>query len=233
MQAPGVRLGAWPALVSAGAVVGLAVQAVLSQRVDLPVARVLLLTLVACGLGVFGGKGYYLALHRDRQDRNLMATGMAVQGFVLVLIATLSLGGPVAGLPLGPLADVTVPGLLFGMAIGRLGCFLGGCCAGRPTAGGFGVWSSDRHAGLRRVPTQFLESAVAGAAGVVSLLIQLHGEPTPHGALFVGGLSAYTIGRQLIFPYRDLPRKTARGRLVVLALAVVGAAGAVMASLLA
>ena len=36
------------------------------------------------------------------------------------------------GLPLLQLADCIAPGLLLGLAIGRLGCFLNGCCYGGP-----------------------------------------------------------------------------------------------------
>ena len=36
------------------------------------------------------------------------------------------------GLPLLRLADVIAPGLLLGLAIGRVGCFLNGCCYGGP-----------------------------------------------------------------------------------------------------
>ncbi|MFM8891309.1 MAG: prolipoprotein diacylglyceryl transferase family protein [Planctomycetia bacterium] len=37
------------------------------------------------------------------------------------------------GLPLLQLADCIAPGLLVGLAIGRLGCFLNGCCYGGPS----------------------------------------------------------------------------------------------------
>lgn len=215
VRAPGVRLGAWPLLVFIGAMVGLAVQGLVARHLGLSVPSVTILTLLASGLGILGGKGYYLALHGDRQERDLMQTGMAVQGFVLVLLAVLGVGAVVTGLPLGGLLDATAPGLLFGMAIGRLGCFLGGCCAGRPTASRFGVWSSDRSVGRRRVPTQFFESAVAGTLAVATLLVLLLSRPSPRGVVFAAGLSAYTLGRQLIFPYRDLPRTTSRGRQLV------------------
>jgi phosphatidylglycerol:prolipoprotein diacylglycerol transferase len=38
------------------------------------------------------------------------------------------------GLPLLQLADCVAPGLLLGLAIGRVGCFLNGCCYGGPCA---------------------------------------------------------------------------------------------------
>lgn len=60
--------------------------------------------------------------------------GMSLQGFVLAALGTVALGSVALGLPLGAALDASAPGLLFGAAIGRIGCFVGGCCAGRPTA---------------------------------------------------------------------------------------------------
>jgi phosphatidylglycerol:prolipoprotein diacylglycerol transferase len=94
---------------------------------------------------------------------------MCIQGFGLGAIGTLVIGAWATGMPAGPLLDVTAPGLLVGMTIGRFGCFFGGCCAGRPTASRWGLWSSDRRLGVRRVPTQLLESTVALVVGLAAL----------------------------------------------------------------
>lgn len=53
--------------------------------------------------------------------------------------------------------DQFIPFLAFGHAIGRLGCFLNGCCYGEPTAS----WCGVRFPGhpVPVVPTQLLESA--------------------------------------------------------------------------
>jgi phosphatidylglycerol---prolipoprotein diacylglyceryl transferase len=121
--------------------------------------------------------------------------------------------------PIGPLLDVTAPSLLFGMTIGRLGCFFGGCCAGRPTASRWGLWSSDRRLGVRRVPTQLVEAALALVVGLVALLVVLRGAAKPAGGVFVGAIAAYTLGRQVLFPMRDLPRNTSHGRMLTIVVA--------------
>jgi len=218
VRAPGVRLGAWPALVGIGTVVALAVQGVLAARWQLPVLDLLVVSLIACLVGVVGGKSYYWATHRDEKF-NLLTVGMSIQGFVLAAVGTTVLGTILADISVGRALDVTAPGLLFGMSIGRWGCFFGGCCAGRPTASRWGLWSSNRRIGARRVPVQLLESALAGVLGAVATLVVWLAEPRYGGLWFVAAIAAYLVGRQLLFPLREIPRSTAHGRQITLAVA--------------
>jgi prolipoprotein diacylglyceryltransferase len=77
--------------------------------------------------------------------------------------------------------------------------------------------SSDRRLGMRRVPNQLLESALALALGVAALVAVLSTAAKPAGVVFAGAIAAYTLGRQLLFPLRDLPRKTSHGRTLTIA----------------
>jgi phosphatidylglycerol:prolipoprotein diacylglycerol transferase len=216
VSAPRVTLGAWPVLVILGLAAGLLAQHVLARRLHLPAAETTAISLGASLVGVLGGKLYFLALHRDQQLPGLPMVGMAVQGFVVSATASAVAAAAVLALPRGAYLDVLTAGLLVGLTIGRLGCFFGGCCAGRPTASRLGCWSSDRSLGVRRVPTQLFESSLAGGLAVLVFVALWTGLARPHGVVFVGGLAAYTLGRQLLFPLRDQPRTTARGRVVVL-----------------
>lgn len=70
-------------------------------------------------------------------------------------------------LPLLPTADFLILGLPLGHAIGRLGCFLAGCCYGKPTSLPWGVTFTDPHSlvapqylGVPLHPTQLYESAL-------------------------------------------------------------------------
>lgn len=211
VRAPGVRLGAWPFMVLLGASLGLAVQAALAVSRDVSALRLFLVTLLACVVGVVGAKIYYLVTHRG-ESNNLLTVGMSVQGFVIGCIATVVIGSLAAGLRIGTTLDLTAPGLLLGMTVGRIGCFFGGCCAGRPTASRWGLWSSDRRLGTRRIPVQLMESAMAGAVFACSVLVVSLVQLPWDGLAFIGSLAAYIFGRQLLFPLRDLPRKTAHGR---------------------
>lgn len=211
ISAPGATLGVWPALVGLGVVCALVVQFLLGRRYGLPTGRVLALSLVASLAGLVGAKAYYLVEHRERRPPVLTA-GMCIQGFVLAAIATLVLGASATGISVARLLDVTTPGLLFAMTIGRFGCFFAGCCVGRPTTSRWGLWSSDRHLGVRRVPTQLMEAALALFIGMATAVIVADKVASPAGIVFAGAMSAYTLGRQLLFPLRDLPRNTTLGR---------------------
>ncbi len=225
VRAPGTHLGAWPALVGLGVAVGLATQVLLATHAHLHATRVLVVSLAASLVGLVGAKFYYLAGHYlgrhflagyDHRPAVLTA-GLCIQGFVAGAVGTLVVGALVAGVPVGALLDVTAPGLFLGMTIGRFGCFFGGCCVGRPTASRFGLWSSDQRLGVRRIPTQLLESTVALSIGVPALLAMWMTTPHPAGVVFIGTISAYTLGRQLLFPLRDNARKTAHGRTLTMA----------------
>jgi len=213
--APGVRLGAWPALVGTGAALALVLQSLLGHRLGLPVQRLLPLSLVTCLLGLLGAKGYFLATH-PKERRSFLKPGMSIQGFVLVAVATLLGGSLLLGLSPGPVLDVTAPGLLLGMMVGRFGCLLGGCCAGRPTSSRWGVWSSDRTVGVRRVPVQLFESSLAGVVAALAFFEVILFGTSAGGLVFVAGIAAYTGGRQLLFPLRGIPRTTAHGPKVML-----------------
>ena len=215
--APGARLGAWPALVSVGVAVALTTQALVAAHARLPETRVLAVSLAASLVGLISARLYYWAGHRG-EPGSLFPGGTCIQGFVLGATAALVMAAPAANLPVGRLLDVAAPGLLFGMTIGRFGCFFGGCCVGRPTGSRWGLWSSDRRLGMRRIPTQLLESAVALVIGLVALLVVWTTTPEPAGVVFIAAIAAYTLGRQVLFPLRVVPH-TARGRIFTMALA--------------
>lgn len=211
LLAPGAHLFAWPALVALGTLVALVVQWLLTSYEDLPSGRVLAVTSVACLLGAVGAKAYFQLTHRDTRP-SLAQPGMSVQGFVLVAVAVLAAGSWLAGIGVGRVLDATAPGLLFGMAIGRTGCFCGGCCVGRPTASRWGVWSSDKRIGMRRIPVQLMESTGAALIAVTSLGLALTTSPPVDGMVFAGTIASNVLLRQLLFPLRYERRKTRHGR---------------------
>lgn len=223
VRAPGARLGAWPALVATGVVVALVVQALLASRAGLAEVRLVTVSLGASLIGLVGAKVYYLAEHRQGLRGGLTA-GMCIQGFVLGAIGALVVGALLGGIALGPALDVSAPGLLLAMGIGRLGCFFGGCCAGRPSGGRWALWSSDRRLGARRIPVQLAESVLAATTGLAALALAWSTNRTGFPAIFVGFFALFVVGRQMLFPYRAIPRHTRIGRPMTIAAGLAAAA---------
>ncbi len=231
-RAPGVVVGAWPALVSIGVVLALILQGVLARRNGLPSGDVLVIALIASALGAVGAKLYYRLTHWKEPGGRALA-GLSVQGFVIVATTIFVIGGALRGLNVGQLLDATVPALLLGQTVGRLGCLMGGCCVGVPTRSRWAVWSSDRRVGTRRVPVQLMESTAAGTIALVTGVLAWRGPISPAGLLFVGGVAAYIVVRQLLFPLRGVPRATRYGRQVTLAVALLTVVGAAAVAIFA
>lgn len=201
--APGAVPFAWATFVTLGMVVALITQSLLAPRLHLDTRWMLGTSVVAIVAGIVGAKSWFIFKHRD--ERRI--EGWCIQGFVVGASLTGLLLFAALGLSATTAIDAVAPGLLFGMAIGRVGCFFAGCCGGPPTASWWGVWSSDQRVGARRVPTQLLESALALGLGAVALAV-IVGHAPGSGAHFVAALAAYTLGRQGILRLRAEPSGT-------------------------
>ena len=220
---PGIFPGIWGVMVVLGMVVALVLQAVVIAADHLALGLWWVVTLVGIAVGIVGAKIWYIVLKRREHSMN----GWCIQGFIasapvaaVIMLAALHIS-------IGVFLDMTAPGLLVAMAVGRVGCFFAGCCGGPPTAARWGVWSSDQRVGARRVPTQLMELALAGILGLGTLAVVLVRGPRG-GAIFVAGLAAYTLVRQGILHVRAEPRKTRLGALITAILAALVLVAAVV-----
>ena len=107
-------------------------------------------TILALGMEIFlwglvGARLFYVIEYREQffaADRSLPAAlaqvlniaqgGLVVFGSLPTAAIAAWLFARRRGLDILQLADVIAPGLLVGLALGRLGCFLNGCCYGGP-----------------------------------------------------------------------------------------------------
>ena len=206
-RTPAVLPFVWGPTVAVGILLALAVEGMLTARSGGAVATVLATSFLAVLVGIAGAKLWYVVLHR--RDRSL--NGWCIQGLLVGVTAVIALGVALARLPLGVVLDALAPGLLLGMGVGRIGCFFAGCCAGRPTGSRWGIWSSDRQVGARRIPTQLMESGVCFLVAAAALTITLGRPPGGDGALFVASLAAYTPVRQVILRVRAEKRLSVVG----------------------
>jgi phosphatidylglycerol:prolipoprotein diacylglycerol transferase len=126
-------------------------------------------------------------------------------------------------------ADLAAPGIMLGLVFGRLGCFLNGCCYGKPTTSWLGVvfprggaaWHqqvdqqliTSAQAALPVHPTQLYE---AFACFVIFVLLYYVVRPRRRafGDVFAAMLILYGIGRSLVEIWRDDDRGVFFGNLV-------------------
>ncbi len=116
-------------------------------------------------------------------------------------------------LPTWQVGDVVAPGIAFGHVVGRFGCFLAGCCYGKPTDLPWGVVFTNPLAaenvgtplGIHLHPTQLYEAGAELVILVLLLAFERKGRPFP-GRTFWGYMLVYGISRFIIEIFRGDPR---------------------------
>lgn len=103
-------------------------------------------------------------------------------------------------LPVLKTADCLIVGLPLGHALGRIGCFLAGCCYGKPTTLPWGVKFTDPHAlvpahllGVPLHPTQLYEAALNLL--LFALLHSAYKKPHKDGKILAEYLLCYSLMR--------------------------------------
>ncbi|WP_428050379.1 prolipoprotein diacylglyceryl transferase [Candidatus Avelusimicrobium caledoniensis] len=122
--------------------------------------------------------------------------GFVFYGGLIVAVAALIIYMKKKNLPLLPTSDFIITGLPLGHAFGRVGCFLAGCCHGKPTALPWGVIFSDPHAmvspdliGVPVHPVQLYEAV--GNLLIFFLLHKLYNRPHKNGMILVAYIACY------------------------------------------
>ncbi len=174
-------LGSYGAMLSLALLLGgaLAVRAAV-RRVGLDAASATAAVLTAAVGGYAGGHLAFLVVETLRPGGDpllaLQHPGLVFYGAPFgALLALVALRRPLS-LPLLVLLDATTPAIPLAHAIGRLGCFLGGCCYGRPWDGPWAVVATHplapaAHPAVPRHPVALYES---GGLLLIALGLTLH-----------------------------------------------------------
>jgi phosphatidylglycerol:prolipoprotein diacylglycerol transferase len=177
-----------------------------ARRAGLDSDRVGNVVVWAVAAGIVGARlfhvvdrfGYYL----DNPLEIVMINhgGLAIWGGLIVGGVVALLAAKREGLPLGRLADATVPGLLIGQMIGRLGCIINGDAYGGATSlpWGFvyvnpGAMIPDSLAGIATHPYPVYE--ILWDLATLGGVLLLRRRNIPVGLLFFAYLGAYAVGR--------------------------------------
>jgi prolipoprotein diacylglyceryltransferase len=165
-MAPAIRfvMGGWyvvlstHALMVAVAVVVGALVAVRRAR-DPVVALVWAPVVASAALG--GGRVLYVATHGGAI---VGATGLSSMGGVAAVVMVLGVAAGGSRRRFADLADAFAPAGVVALGIGRLGCFLAGCCWGRPTDLPWGIVLPELGPAARH-PVQLYSAALDAALG--------------------------------------------------------------------
>lgn len=137
-QFHGLALHSYGLLLAIAFLVG--IQLFLRRGVErgLPEEKLSTLSLVLLVLAIMGGRGLYVLTHWSDYAHDLGGVfriwegGLMLYGGYFLAIA----GGIVyvrrAKLPVWRVGDAAAPSMALGIGIGRIGCFLNGCCFGLP-----------------------------------------------------------------------------------------------------
>lgn len=167
-------------------------------------------TLLLMIAGLIGSRLVFVLLNWSwYAGRPLAVIGLGGEGLAGLSIHGGLLGGIVAGFFLtrwrrvsyAAMADLVARPLALGMGLGRIGCFLRGCCYGRLTGGDWGVETS--YAPGLRHPSQLYEAALLFIVFIG--LTWFTGRPRARGQLFAAMLAGHGAARLIAEFFRDSP----------------------------
>ena len=179
------------------------------RKLNAQTVNILILLILVTGFA--GAKLFFLIAHWSEFRADPLGA-LGSEGFVVY-------GGIVCGLcaawlycrkrllPFLRLADCFIPAVALAQGFGRIGCFLAGCCFGKPTESFLGVTfpaGSMAPAGIPLWPTQLFSAA--GDFLLAGLLLLLEKKRRGDGLLTGTYLLLYSIGRFLIEFLRADPR---------------------------
>jgi phosphatidylglycerol:prolipoprotein diacylglycerol transferase len=138
----GVPVRAYGVLVLAGIVAGIAMSIIRARQAGLEADDILSLALWVIPGGAIGGRLFYVVQYwgdRIREPdlagtlKNIFAItegGLVVYGAFVGAMAGFAIFVIRRKLPALALADIVAPGMMAGLALGRVGCLMNGCCYG-------------------------------------------------------------------------------------------------------
>jgi phosphatidylglycerol:prolipoprotein diacylglycerol transferase len=160
----------------------------------LPEDRLSTLSLWLLVLAIVGGRSLFVLTHwNDYASDPLGIVRLWEGGLMLYGGYILAIAGGIAyvrraGLPVWRVADAAAPGMAVGIGIGRLGCFLNGCCYGLPTHASWGIKFPPESYSSMVFPDQALHPSqlyMAGAGfALFFALLWLDRKPRFDGRLF-------------------------------------------------
>jgi len=161
-------------------------------------------SLVIVFASILGARAMYVLYHRDEMHGfidmiALWSGGLTMLGGVLAAMGAAWVYLKRRKVRFLTMADVMAPSLGLGLGLTRIGCFLNGCCYGKPTTGPLGVhfppdsYVSRMFGGAALHPAQLYSSATGLA--ILGVLLLFDRRPRREGQVFALFLLLDSVGR--------------------------------------
>jgi len=200
-----LEISTYAVMFSIGASLGFWVAYRDAERKKLDVVEVLKLTAVAFAAGLVGARALVWLqspeLHDERPVSSILVlwekSGMSLYGGLALAGLAAILYARARSLDIWDVADTLAFAFLPAFAVGRLGCFLNGCCYGKPTTAPWGLVAGGApnyvNFDIPSHPTQLYESAAA--LFLFALLGLMRRKRRFTGQLAVAFLAGYSVFR--------------------------------------
>jgi phosphatidylglycerol:prolipoprotein diacylglycerol transferase len=161
-------ISSYSLMIMLGILLGCAAAIYLAKKDNLNVNEVVTYLFLLCVVAILGGRIYFLLYYFIKEPSAFFQKPIKV--FEVLSSGGVFYGGVIFGvlfslvylkkrdISFWRMADITGVGLALGHSIGRIGCFLSGCCYGRPTD--FPLAVRFPHLPVRVHPTQLYESVL-------------------------------------------------------------------------
>jgi len=140
-----ITLHTYGLFVAMGFFVGLMITVRLGKAEDISPQQVMDMGFVIVLSAIIGSRVMYVLMNASYYTRapldilKIWQGGLVFSGGVIGVVLTMLWYIKRHGFPLGKIADLWAPAIAIGQGIGRIGCFMAGCCYGKPTDLKWGV----------------------------------------------------------------------------------------------
>lgn len=147
-----ISIKAWGLMMALSVVVALFISLRRADRLGIKREYVYDLIIVVVVSAIVGSRFFYVIFHLEEFRGNWLDTinpfagpggfgiaGLSMMGGVILVVVAVAVYALIKKINFPKLGDVIAPTFLLGAGITRIGCFLNGCCFGRPTSGACGV----------------------------------------------------------------------------------------------
>jgi phosphatidylglycerol:prolipoprotein diacylglycerol transferase len=196
--------------VAVGFAVGILTAVRIGKSQGIPSQQVMDMAFVMIVWAIIGSRLFYVFINFSYYKAHLLDTiklwqgGLVFSGGLVATAAAMLWYLRRHHLSFWTTGDLWAPSLAFGQAIGRIGCFMAGCCYGQPTGTRWGVVFTNPKSlaplNIPLYPTQVFEAFSLFA--VFLILIFLHGKRKFEGQVFLWYLILHSTARLFVERFR-------------------------------